>query len=630
MRHALVIARRELAEKRFVALAAVGFAVLPFLLVMIPGLTSTAGPRDVIVVVAGLLSVGFTIAVALALGANVIGRDLAESRLSFYFSRPIGAASIWFGKVAAALLLIVMSFAVIILPARVVGETKWRGVWSGNADSLALAVLGIAVVLFFVAHVLGSFVRSRSAWIAFDFAALCAAGVVAELILRPLIEVDAAKATQRLAIAIGCGVAVALIGGGAWQLHRGRTDRKRSHLALSQFIWIVTGATLTVAGAFVAWMASATPNDLVTINADMPGTGSWAIVAGEARGRMDYRPLFLYNVDTGAYNRLSGGRMWRVHFAPDGKTLLIGRGDVRHGSVEIFRRPVDATNEEATGLTLHLRSEYTTNDRGDRIAAVDEGTLTVYDVPQKRSLGSVRMPDNGGEIVGMYFASPAIVRMFTVNSRRPEPKAIPRTLRIYEFDLARRALQQTGEFSAETRYLAISANDDGSRILARDVDRAVYVLDGRTAALQATLAAPDLRGASFLHDGGLAITRREGDHLVIDVSDRSGAPLRSLPIPALRAWGAREMRDGRLMMLTQTSDRPDTPVWQTLVIDPSSGAIVQRVPGAPVGQRSDFSWWDHDPRRQRIDLPRIYQDAKGRLFRWNFATNKAEVLLPKS
>src|SRR5258706_6535397 len=149
MRHALVIARRELAEKRFIVFAAAAFAALPFLIALIPGARSTAGARDVIVVAAGLLCIGFTLAVALVLGANVIGRDLAENRLSFYFARPFGAASIWFGKVTGAIALIVISFVVILLPARLSGGLKWTGAWGGNANLLALGVLGLAIVFFF-------------------------------------------------------------------------------------------------------------------------------------------------------------------------------------------------------------------------------------------------------------------------------------------------------------------------------------------------------------------------------------------------------------------------------------------------------------------------------------------------
>ena len=103
MRHALVIARRELADKRFVALAAAAFAVLPFLLATIPGLRGRNGAADVIATAAGMLAIGFTGGLALVLGGNVIGdpgaRALVESPYLANLGRvPLG----WAGRQALA------------------------------------------------------------------------------------------------------------------------------------------------------------------------------------------------------------------------------------------------------------------------------------------------------------------------------------------------------------------------------------------------------------------------------------------------------------------------------------------------------------------------------------------------
>src|SRR5436190_4922382 len=313
MRNALVIARRELGEKRFVVVAAAAFAVLPFLLTAIPGIPFRGSAVDFIATGAGLLAVGFTAGLALVLGINVIGRDLAEGRLSFYFSRPVGAASIWFGKVAAAVMLIVAVFTIVVLPARLAAADGWRHSWGDNVPMLTALVLGLSIALFFVAHVIGSFVRSRSAWIAVDFAALCAALVATFLILRPLADAAAEQATRRMSIAIGCGIAVALVGGGAWQLERGRTDRKRSHIALSQFVWASVGVVLALTGGVVAWMISASPSDLRTVTGGMVGGGPWMMIAGPARGRMDYMPAFIYNADTGAYTRFLPQRSKQIY-----------------------------------------------------------------------------------------------------------------------------------------------------------------------------------------------------------------------------------------------------------------------------------------------------------------------------
>src|SRR5206468_1229874 len=152
---------------------------------------------------------------------------------------------------------IVAAFAIILVPARLGAAAGWqRTVGGTNAGDVVLVVLGGAIALFFAAHVIGSFVRSRSAWIALDFLALLAAAYATYLMVAPLLWHGAELAVRSLVGIIVAGVVVALVGGGAWQLERGRTDRKRSHVALSQFVWGAIGAGLLIAGALLAWMAS--------------------------------------------------------------------------------------------------------------------------------------------------------------------------------------------------------------------------------------------------------------------------------------------------------------------------------------------------------------------------------------
>jgi hypothetical protein len=615
MRHAFVIARRELGEKRFVALAAAAFAVLPFLLATIPVIRGRVGPGDVIATGAGLLAIGFTLGLGLVLGTSVIGRDLAEGRLSFYFSRPVSAASIWFGKVAAAVALIAGVFAIITVPARIAAAGAWRASWGKNAPLLAVAVIGVAVALFFVAHVVGSFVRSRSAWIGLDFAALCLAVLAAFLMVRPLFEAGATRATQTLIWAIGGGVAIAVIGGGAWQLERGRTDRRRSHAALSQFVWSVVGITLALTAAFVAWMFAAKPADLTTVIGETQSSGPWMLVTGDARGRMDYHPAFVYNSETGAYTRFPM-RAGRQMFTRDGASILVGRYDKRTHTVEMFRRPVAADVEEPTGLTFSGNSDFNANDDGSRIVSADhKGIVTVYDVPRTRSLVSARLPEGSGHISAMYFLSPELVRLHAI--RRVDAQA---TLRIFDLDLTKRSLQQTGAITRQAKYLSATASADGSRLLVRDPAN-LNVLDGRTAAVQQTIPVAGVRGSTFLGNGGTALLKDAGDHWEIEIRDAGGALQRTLTVPLKRAWGLRELPDGRFITLAQKER------WQTYIIDPASGKIVQNIPAEPVSSRH-IGWSSYDPRREPAELPKLFFDGK-RLIRWDYAANRAEVLLPK-
>ena len=164
MKNALVIARRELTEKRFVFLTAIAFALLALIVPFMPGVHASER-RNALAMASLIFSTGFTVGLAAILGANIIGRELSDGRLSFYFARPVSAASIWFGKLIAALLLIAVSFAIIALPASMAGIGGVVRTWTNLGEALPAIriILGTAAVLFLLGHVIGTFARSRSA-----------------------------------------------------------------------------------------------------------------------------------------------------------------------------------------------------------------------------------------------------------------------------------------------------------------------------------------------------------------------------------------------------------------------------------------------------------------------------------
>ena len=561
--------------------------MLPFLLAAIPVARGIGGGRDVIDIAAGLLCIGFTVALALILGASVIGRDLSENRLSFYFSRPVGVASIWFGKVIGALALIVVSFAVILLPARVAGAARWAQAWAGNADQMALGILGAAIVLFFFAHVLGTFVRSRSAWIAFDFVAVIVAAVAGTWMIRSMFSAFAPTAGTRLSILVGAGVVIALIGGGAWQLARGRTDRRRSHRALSQFVWITIGTALIIASAYVGWLGSATPDDIRQLTVAVPRPGAWVILGGETRGRADYRTAFVYNLDSGAWTRIARPDLWRADLTPDGKTLVFVRVE-RNNTQTIFERPVEGGEARSTGLTLPLFTYYVTNATGSRIAAFDGQVLSVYDVPQKRTLAAAKLPQ--GVPRAMYFQSPTLVRIVIEHD-------------VYELDAVRRTLHRVMELAGAL----ISASADGSKFLVRDDQRRVLGTDGTT-------LGPG-EDAMFLRDARIAVSIGP----LVEIY-KDGALARTIDLPSVITWRMRETRDGKLLVPGRVVGKH----WETFIVDPDTGAV-QRIPAAALTFQT---WPRRDPRREPVDTPKYFFDDD-RVVRWNYATQRGEPVVPK-
>src|SRR5678815_2403005 len=101
MRGLLALMQREISERRRVLLAAALGATIPFLVPVARGLHGTDA-REARETTAVFLALGFAAVLSLALGWSVLSRDLADGRISFYFSRPLPGVAIWAGKIAAA------------------------------------------------------------------------------------------------------------------------------------------------------------------------------------------------------------------------------------------------------------------------------------------------------------------------------------------------------------------------------------------------------------------------------------------------------------------------------------------------------------------------------------------------
>jgi hypothetical protein len=362
---------------------------------------------------------------------------------------------------------------------------------------------------------------------------------------------------------------------------------------LSQFFWTAVAATLLVAGGYLGWLMSATPNDLKDVTVFTARSGGWVILGGEARARAGYRTAFVYNLASGAWTRIPPDSVWRADITSDGKTLLFCRAP-RGGAMEIFERPVSGGAEHFTGLTLPPGTEYVSDAAGDRIAAIVGVVVSVYDVPQRRTLFAARLPESGN-VRALYFQSPLLVRV-VINDD------------IYDLDAAHRTVQRTLQLPG----VLLGANADGSKLLVRgEGDRVSVIGEHGT---EATL--DPAQTATFLHDGRIATDVGP----FITIWDGGGKLIRSIRVPALLPSPIRETRDGKVLVPGRVVGRR----WETLIVDPDSGAV-QRIPAASLSLET---WSRSDPRRTPVDAPEYFFDG-GRIVRWNFRTNQPEVVVPK-
>ena len=186
MRRFAAVALREIAERRFVLVAAAAAAVLPFLVPLLPSVPgSDAGTARA--VTALVLACTFGTAGAVLVGASVVGRELAERRLSFHFARPLPAPVIWGGKLVGGLALVLLAEAIVYLPASL-ASGRFPGLIDRFDASAIAALLLLAVPLFLLAWVGSVAVRSRSPWLVVDFVLLAASAAAVFLLGRRLLR----------------------------------------------------------------------------------------------------------------------------------------------------------------------------------------------------------------------------------------------------------------------------------------------------------------------------------------------------------------------------------------------------------------------------------------------------------
>jgi hypothetical protein len=621
MNATLVIARRELAEKKFVFTAAVALAVIVSLMPLVPGIPAGGG-RAVTVIASAILGVGFVLGLAAILGATMVGRELSEKRLSFYFSKPIPAVSVWTGKLIAAAILLTGTFLIVSLPSFFAGKKVLTEVWAGEGRSLIPILAIIVTAFFFAGHILSTIARARSPWAFVDLVAAGALAFLAWLVARPLVDAMAFDMLGFISRIASWLLLVVALFAGAFQLSVGRSDRQRSHLALMRFLWPAIAVVIAISGAGVAWVVSANLTDLTgNIYASNDGRSDYAIITGEARNRRDYHPAFLTNLATGEAERLGGASpFFGVEFVEGGKKLLVFRQvDRKSGATEVFVRDLrKGSPEEATGLTItRWQGSVMTTADARRIAYISNGILTAYDVDSRRALGSVKVPAN--EIVrDMWFASPDVLRLHTLTGGGMKPIPIDRAAMMYEFDLKTRAFRKTGEHHhMSTRVVSTFVSPDRTKVIIRDGNGGSIVADSMTLAPLATI--PGVERVIAFTDGRFAALAQS----TLRVFSPSGREERAIAVPAaVEEWRAREIGPGKMIISVKETVGPKGQGWRVLIVDINTGAILRNELGmAPIGFTGQS---------KPMGAYQLFESAEGNIVMWNPLTNEKKVLIDRS
>jgi hypothetical protein len=564
MRAFLAVARREIEEKRFVFAAALVASVVPFAVPLVRGLHGQ-DLRDTRNWLALILAGTLGGAVAVALGSTVVTSELADRRLGFYFSRPIGGFSLWAGKLGAACLVALAASGIVYAPA------AWAS--GGHVTALDLpedAPATFAVVLLalvFVFYAASILVRPRSPLLIIDLSAVLALGLGLSWAYRKLTLAYAMEASAWADgwLTILCVGAILI--GGLLAVVRGRTDPRRAHQTLSTVLWGVGGFAFLSVSASAFWVLSAGPRDLRLVDNTLPAArGSWMTVSGPARGA---DPVFLFDEVSGRHERTGGS--WRLPvISPDGTRAVWLEWSDPGGPVTLVSFKLDDPSARPARTTLTFRSAPTCflSEHGERVAAIQENLLSIYDLRGGSSLGSVRLPGPPSRDLRGLFIGLGLFRVY--RSSYPWQIHDRPGLEILEFDASTAKLQTVGAVP-EAEGPAWSTNPAGDRLLVRE-RTSLTLRDGRSGVLLATLARRRTRGG-FASGGRIVAGLTAESGVSLEVFGRDGEHERTISIPAKdRIALGGEIAPGRLIVAAG-GESAESLSRSIFVVDLASGDV---------------------------------------------------------
>ncbi|MEO8191679.1 MAG: hypothetical protein ABI682_15205, partial [Acidobacteriota bacterium] len=635
---------KMISEKKFVFAAAFAASLLPFAVPVIRGLAGTAA-NEARQFTALILGGTFVAALVALFGGSTLAGELSARRLSFYFSRPIPAVSLWTGKICGAAAVVLVASAILFVPTfRFSGPSgPLRELASGTTTGQVLLALPVLLLLLLASNAAGIALRSRSALAAVDLVLLAGLGVLvarfAEALVR--VSVDRTQAAQWCAV----GILFLALSGFAAAAHRatarGRTDLQTAHRALSSTLWAILGTGVLGFAAYSGWALGTPPSALTSFDdGEFVGSSGWVNVLGQGRGVLR---RFLFDSVSGRYfatppatnpyapSLVAASRDGRVaaRFDLPGRDLAF--------TLALFRldrpgeRPVETRVTSRQPISLALSPD------GSRGASLGEGLLSVFELPRGHSLGSLRMAAKGVEAV--YFAGPDIVRVLRVIPAAPEGPAAGSRLEISEYDLRTRRLVVSGPTETlQLPFIRVSPSADRLLIRERGGSR-VTLRDGRTAALTATLREGPLAGGHasgwtlpvFLADGGTALGSRAFDQpAVVDSYSASGAFRRRITLPAAGTvrFGL-ELAPGKLLVALGTK-RPGShesvPVLYR--VDVERGEVARLAEGLwPV--TAPLAWPQPTSVEPGSEATKLFW-RKAALVRFDPATGQSRTLLGRS
>ncbi|MEW6732403.1 MAG: WD40 repeat domain-containing protein [Acidobacteriota bacterium] len=595
--HLFLVANREIKERRALFLVALVFGLMPFLSLLVPDLRSVGLKQssDVVNLSTMLLAMVFAAGASLVVGGTVIGRDLAEQRLSFYFARPIPSFAIWGGKFFGGLTLIYLSIFLLLLPTTlIVGLGKDFYKWE-----TVLQLGGGVLALFSAGLVLGIIFRSKSLWLAVDLASIPIVALLAFPGVQRLLNVGAIPSLNMCLIFFLAIMVLSLICASAASVIVGRTDVKRAHSALSKTFWTGILISVLLFEAYSHWALASTPEDFMYFYlVGSSPSNNWLVVSGESRRAPGYYPNFLVNTKSNQFYNIGIGFYDALAFSPDGNRFawLSFQGRPADSTLDLYTITLDLANPEPKHTNLSFTQEngrqLVLSQDGSRIAVFGKNLISIFELPTEKELATVALtglaqldPMKNSQVIA-FFISPDRIRFY---------RSIKSALEIVEVDIVNKKLEVTGKINFP--YKSFLVNNSGEYVLitnnieGNETINSIRLFNGRSGEMITTLVTDKSTAdgstikygtPSFLSDGRIIVTQQQNNNVELMIFLPTGILEKTIALGKGHSTGlATELTAGQIILMlhtdsTRTYNNPNDPI---LLIDIANGKVSEKAKG---------------------------------------------------
>jgi hypothetical protein len=545
--------------------------------------------------------------------------------------------TLWISKIVAAILTLLGIGAILSLPVLLVNHFHWQASWFTTQPPQPIEVATGLLLLLLIGHSISTSVRSRSRWIALDFAGLLVVGSLVWLAFKRMFFTGALSALENMTVWSIAGLIVVLLIAGGVQLARGRAEKVQSHRALSLSAWSMLFAGALILNLFSLWFVNVTPASLQRVKAfaTQPGT-DWIWLSGEARHRgHEFHPLFGYQPSTGKALTCPGVCN-EMLFSADGKTAVALAPEFRYSNPGriIYVADLRAAKPELrpTNLTMNFYGATAVSPDGSRLALVGS-TAAIYSLRNEKLLASI--PLNGSEQGEASFVDNDHLLLWATH--RGEPS----TGHLWLYDIATKTSRDLVTVSsAQSDRFMMHAR--GDRRLGRVLVSTRRSASGDRPVITTTIQEFDLSSGQetfqrqivgmnyvipmHLTNGEIAfVTYAQSENPTLVMVDRKGAERAMSLAPLKHAFLTGQREDGLLVLHSNDGDASKSALS---LFDPRTGRFVARGRElAPLNTFTTFYASDLLDRTQRAQRGNYFIDRSGALVRSDLVSGKTERLL---